>query len=323
MPPEQPIQPSSTPTPDPVVTPSAGIQPPQTTVQPTMTPSADIQPPQPVAQPVTMPTVAPNPAPTDGAMGSAPPAVPNIAPSTNPIQPITNSSQPGYVPPVTPAQSLKSSFLPGRGKGGALGKLRIVVIVVVALGLLSGVGIFVKDLLFTGSSISSSDLIEETVSDTTFKHPKQWTKVEEADFNAAYTEGGQKLKESDQGMVVASEKIAVNYDSLSQEQQDQFYTQFEKSFNDKQDSLFGSDSGCQEVSDVKVAKGTQKNYTLAIDIGYTCGKFSGRNISGKFKAVLGIKGYNMSIVGIGAIDKTWDKSGAALDEILSTFKPAE
>lgn len=343
MPPEQ-TQPSTDPLASTVPTPGpdpqqqvAGVQ--NEPVQPTPAPfdSVAAQPTElamPQAQTVAQPTaVQSDPLPPMAAapVAAAQPLAPsNAAPTYSPdpiaapsgmAQPPLDSSQPGYVPPANPQPvAPMGANMSGGKKGGLAGKLRIIIAVVVGLAVLSGAGLLLKDTLFSGSNISTSDLVEETVDGLTFKHPKQWDKIEDGDYAAAYTEGGKPLDESDQAMAVIIESLPIDVDSLDQATKDRFYDEIEKQFSDP-DSLEGD--GCKKVEDVKVSDAKQSNYTTSVAVEYTCTEFTGRNLVGKFKAVVGIKGRDMHVVAIGAIDKTWDKSGEALNEILNTFKPAE
>lgn len=304
---DSPLRPLETPAPTtPVSTPQ--IEPAIPAAPNPVEPVIQAAPPQ-ASQPSVQPVV--NPAPAQ---------LPGVAPTVQaPMQQSTDPSQPGYIPPAIPNTPMANAMPSGKSRGSSK-KIRIIAIVIFCLFALSGLGVLAKDTLFTGSKIKVSDLQEETAGYTTFKHPKQWTKVTEQEADAAYSEGGKKLDDSDQGMAVASKSLGGNYDSLSQDQKDQVYKVFEKQFSDK--ANLGSDTGCQDVSEPKITKKEQPNFTSAIEVEFSCGKYSGRNVKGEYKMVVGFKGERIHVLAIGAIDKTWNKSGEALDDILNTFKPA-
>jgi hypothetical protein len=286
---------------------------PEVMAQPTITasPAASAMPQQPIA-PAPQPTAAAPVAPMPAAMPMATPP---------PTQPVIDSSQPGYVPPANPGSMPPISGNAANSVGGKSSKIRIIIAVIVALFFLLGGGFILKDILFTGSKISSSDLVDDTAGGVSFKRPSSWTKSPESDTSAAvFTEGGKKTDETDQAMAVLSQSIGTDYESLSDDQRQQVFEAVEEEFS-KPSTL--EDDTCKEIKDVKVTKASQPNYTDSILIEATCSKFTNRALQAKLKMMLGMKDDNMQIIGIFAVDKTWDKSGDALDEILNTFKPAE
>ncbi|MCA9332330.1 hypothetical protein KDA00_00455 [Candidatus Saccharibacteria bacterium] len=229
----------------------------------------------------------------------------------------TNPMQPGYVPPAnSPGMANMSSTNLPKENFLKSSKLRILIVLVVILVSVTGIGILVKDTLFSGSKITVSDLVEETSDGVKFKHPKQWSKIEDKDFDIAYTEGGKKIDDSDQGMGIISESIGVDFESLTDSQKTQLDEALKKQFADPQ--AFSGD-GCEEITKSEINKTEHDNYPLAYRIEVDCGKYTNRNVKGKMVAILGVKGRNMDILAVVAIDKTWDKSGDAFNDILDTF----
>ncbi len=268
----------------------------------------------------TMPqAVAPAPAPTPVGM-----AGPQPVPA--PIAPVVDSSQLGYVPPAMPTNPVSANS--SKAKGSKFAKIRIILAVAVGLLVFSGGGFLLKDMLFSGSAVTSSDLVEETQAGILFKRPKQWTKSEMSadnkktygDESAAFTEDGKSTDLADQGMLVGRLDLGFNFDDLTGTEKQQAIDQFIKQSEDV-DSL-ESDS-CQDVTGAKASEVKQPNYATVLSFEYTCNKVKDRAVKLKVKVYFAIKGSTQDVVTIAAIDKTWDKSGDVFDEILNTFKPAE
>jgi hypothetical protein len=247
-------------------------------------------------------------------------AIPTPAPM--PVTQYTDPSQIGYVPPAAtngpvvstmPGESMNSSKPPSKlGMG-----LKIGIGIIVAIIFSAGSFTLLKDTLFSGSKIEISDLTEHTVEGVTFSHPTDWQEVEEAGYEAVYTEAGKKIGEADQALFVISEPIGGNFNDLSSEEKAQFEASLKENFSDTESLTEGS--GCEEVSQSSVEKTSHKNFPLAFRIVLVCSKFTGRNVTGEFRGVLAIKDTKLDLVGITAIDKTWDKSGEALEYILANF----
>lgn len=324
-----PLQPGATPAPDAgsmamptppeVASPAAYGQ--QAYAEPAPVPTSPVEP-LPATPFAPVEPVSPVQASPAEPMPAAPPVMPPVNPVA-PAQPVMDSSQIGYVPPANPVAPVVPMTGAAGGKtkrSGRFSKLRIVLAIIVGLGVFSGAGIFVKDTFFTGSVIKTSDLVQETESGVTFKRPKQWAKTDSGagDFDVAYTEGGLPIDQSDQGVAVVSGSIDLNYDSLTQSEKDVFFQSFKDSF---EKSTTGEK--CKNISNLSFEKTSQPNYTDAYVVGYTCDAPTGRNAKGKFVMTIGLKGEKMNAVIVAAIDKTWNKSEAAFNEILNTFKPAE
>ncbi len=322
--PVAPIQPVSQqpPTETPQLPQQPIFSPDTTQTQTTAYSAAPIQQPQ-VIQPAAQPAATP----TQNQM-PIPPAEPTL-PAQNqqftnqtptPIQQSVDSSQLGYVPPVTPELfSASTPITPDTKKPkGIMSKIKIPLIIIFSLLALSGAGIFAKDTLFTGSKIKNSDLINEKVDGVSYQRPKQWQKVEDVDFEAAFSEDGKKMDDTDQGMGVMSENIGGNYNDLPQKDKEAFETELKKGFTNTE--ALGKDSGCANKSKPTVNKISHANYPLAYKVEITCDKYAGRNVKGVVKAIIAIKDSNMDIVAVGAVDKTWAKSGDALNSILDNFK---
>ncbi len=295
---------------------------PQTPVSPVAQPPTLDQ--QPVAGQVAQPE--PTPASQDNL---GPSTQQPVEPSTStgipqqsagvvqPPQQSTDPSQLGYVPPTNagmnnigqPTTLPKDSFFSSK-------KFRILIVVIIAVFSFTGIGILAKDTLFSGSNIKTSDLVEESANGVNFQRPKQWSKTEGKDYDVVFTEKGQPIDDSDQGMGVINENIGVDFETLTEDQKQQFNKALEEQFTDP--NKFTGD-GCDEVNKSEVNKVEHKNYPLAYKIEITCNKITGRNIKGVMVGMLGIKEKNMDIVVIVAVDKTWDKSSEAFNEILNNF----
>lgn len=205
-------------------------------------------------------------------------------------------------------------------RGGNMRLIRIVLAVVISLVVLSGGGLLLKDTLFSGSKIKVGDLVDDSAESVSFKRPKNWTESKDDDFDGTvYTENGASTDDTDQALFVGSDSLPLDYDTLSDAQKESVFKAFEGEYSSS--SAFESDS-CKEASTPKVTKISQKNYTDAFQIEVTCEKFSKRNLKAQLKAVYGLKGKKVDLVMVVAVDKTWDKSGDALNEILTTFKSA-
>lgn len=178
-----------------------------------------------------------------------------------------------------------------------------------------------KDSTVTGSSILTSDLVDQTDSGFSFKKPKQWEKVETNDqsVDVVYSEGGVDLNESNQGMLLSSENIDVNYNELLDSQKEIISESILEQYSDPK-SL--ENETCQEISNISSNQKEQNGYDTAFIIEATCEKHSGRNLQATFKILIGIKGEQMQITGIVAINQTWEKSGEALNAILDSVQPA-
>lgn len=281
--------------------------------------------PQPAPSSGTMPDPV-NVPPATPAASAVPPTVPTeTTPPTTPVAPgvvsapSSDPSQPGYVPPaVSPAAT--PSMQPSH-PGNKSKLVRIAIVAVVGLFLFAGGGYLVKDALFSGSQIKTSDLVDDSAENVSFKRPTDWTKASDSrPGQTAYTEQGKSTDETDQVLLVSSQSIGTNYDNLSDADKTKFYDQVKNTFADK--SSF-EDETCQEASTPEVSKISLPNYTDGVSISVTCEKFSKRNVRAKMKMVIGLKERRMSLVAILAVDKTWDKSGDTFDEILTSFKPAE
>ena len=335
-----PLQSTETPQ-APAVNPVTSVDPQPQTVTPGVEPSADsaaygqgsFQPsPTPETPAAAVPETMPDPISVAQAtpQNETPPASP-VQPAATPptpaapaptvvAAPTNDPTQPGYVPPtVSPAAvpSMQQASSPG----SKAKIIRLAIVAVVALFLLAGGGYLLKDALFTGSSIKPSDLVEDSANGVAFKRPADWTESSDKRVGqTAYTEQGKAADETDQVLIVGSQSVGANYEDLSDAEKAKFYDQVKTSFGDK--SAY-EDETCQEASTPEVSKISLPNYTDGISISVTCEKFSKRNVRAQMKMVLGLKEKKMSIVAVLAVDKTWDKSGDVLDEILTTFKPAE
>lgn len=237
---------------------------------------------------------------------------------------VNDPTQPGYVPPANPTMAPMMSATGAKKSGSKMRLIRVVIAVVVSLVILSGGGLLLKDMLFTGSKITKADLVDDQAEGIAFQRPKQWTKPSDQSSTdgTIYTEDGKSVDESDQQMLVSSTSLGASFDDLPKSTQDQIVNKLLDTFSDKS-KYEDSSEGCQEVGDIKATKTTQSNYTVAIQIEATCNKFTSRALKAKLKALVGIKGSDINIIGISAVDKTWDKSGDALDSILNSFKPAK
>lgn len=300
-----------------------------------------IQPPQPVdAAPATptmpgpMDTALSNPAPEPAPMAApmqpepvatplqpAPAPMPDMQPSplVAPAPVVNDPTQPGYVPPANPTAMPMMGANDGKKSGSKMRLIRIVIAVVVSLVVLSGGGLLLKDTLFSGSKIKVGDLVDDSAESVSFKRPKNWTKASEqtSTDGTVFSEDGKAEDESDQQMYVSSTSLGVSFDDLPQTTKDQLINKLLDTSNYE-----GSSEGCEDVGEIKATKTTQPNYSAAIRVEVTCNKFTSRALKAQLKAVVGIKGSYMNIVGISAVDKTWDKSGDTLETILDTFKPA-
>lgn len=259
------------------------------------------------------------------------PAPQTIAPAMSAplsVQPApVDSSQVGYVPPAMPLAPSPMMGNAPSSKGNMFKKLRILIAVVVGLGVLSGGGFILKDILFSGSSVQVKNLVAETQAGINFKRPKNWTKVDLGDANkktfgsdgAAFTEGGKSIDLADQGVIVGGSSLDFDFDTLTADEQQQAVDQFLKGY---QDASVVEDETCTQVSGLKAGVVSQPNYTKTLSVEFTCDKVKNRAVKLKVKFYIAIKGKTQHFVELVAIDKTWEKSSKAFDEMLSTFKPA-
>jgi PsbP len=192
------------------------------------------------------------------------------------------------------------------------------VIVVVAILFLSGGFVLIKDKLFSGSSLKSSDLISESKDGIEVKHPKQWAKTEEPETILAYADNG-KVDDSDHGLVVMSQTLPVDFDTLPKDQADAALNDIKDSIDDPEQY---EDDSCKEVSSATAEVKSHDNYKNAVYIEVKCNKIQGRALKGTLKGVALIDGTKFYGVFIVAPDQTWDKSASVLQEIIDSVKPA-
>lgn len=341
MQPDQPLQPTDPMAPQPVGPPMPTTPEPAAPVAPgPMTPNPSMAPgmPVPVAAPSPMESPAIDQAQPVGAMPqpamdpmaaaaapfpAAPSPVPEAAPAmvTPPMQPMGDSSQPGYVPPANPMPMAPMSGNTANSAGGKSGKIRIIIAVVVALFFVLGGGLLLKDLLFSGSKITKESLVDAEEAGVAFKHPKGWSKVETTigEADAIYTEAGVPLKETDQSIQILTESLPIDIDTLSESEINQLGASVEKEMNDISDY---EDVGCKNPEGLTINKTTKEGYKLAYTAEVKCSGYEGRNVTLKAKVTLAASGKQAHTVWVFALEPTWEKSGDALDEILKTFKPA-
>ncbi len=311
-PPISPDPPSPVPGPEPGVAPRPEFQP-DKIAQQAFQPSTPAQPAQPV-----MGSVQPTAQPSQPAMGSVQPTAQSMQ---APVQQSTDPTQIGYVPPV--ASGSMPLNMPNFNDSGAKKPskftlpVKIILGIVVALIFSAGSFTLLKDTLFSGSKIEISDLREESVDGLNFSRPKDWVEIDEPDYVGAFTEGGKPLDEADQAVLVLSQDIGGDFSELTDEEK----AEFEKALKDNfaNTDTLTEESSCDEVASTKVEKIQHKNFPLAYEIELVCSKFTGRNVAGEFRGVLAIKSDKLDLVSVTAIDKTWDKSGEALQYILDNF----
>lgn len=244
---------------------------------------------------------------------------PEVAPPTQ----STDPTQPGYVPPASFPAAAPAESDSAAPQNKPKTTTRIIFGIIGALLIFGGVGaVFLKDILFTGSKISTSDLSEATYENLSYKYPQQWKKSEEmiGETPGLIYFDGENSTVSDQGLIIVTDNIGTEYESLSDEKKEQLYVNLEEAYSDK--NSLESDS-CQEISDLKTERTTLNNYSAVLRVEATCSKIQGRVATAKLKALVGIKGESAHILIIVGLSKTWEKSGEALDEILDSAKVIE
>ncbi len=227
--------------------------------------------------------------------------------------------------PPTPSLSPQQSSTPTIAlvntdvNTGKSNKNKTIIIMIVLFLLVLIVGISSYAIVFNSnkSQISSSDLVQENDSGISFLRPSQWQKIDVVTpgIDTAYTDGGGTLENSDQGMLISSNDLGVNYNELQDSQKSQLFTTFKNQYSESKSLENGS---CQEVSSVIVTESPQTNFNTSYNVTATCDKFTGRDLKATIKMLIGIKDDKIKLVGIIAKDKVWDKSGPALDEILKS-----
>ncbi len=169
--------------------------------------------------------------------------------------------------------------------------------------------------------VTSEDLVTETEGGITFKRPMQWQKIDPQDvgINYAYTENGNSLGNSNHAMLISRDDLGLNYDELTDAQKTILEESFETQFSSTESLQNGS---CTEVGSISNEKREQAGYDFALIVEATCNKFENRAVEATLKLLIGIDNEKFDIVGVSAINETWEKSGAALDEILASVMPA-
>ena len=198
--------------------------------------------------------------------------------------------------------------------------IKVVIAVVAALGVLGLTSTFLRDTLYTGSEIQVSDLVDERAEGISFKRPSQWQVAQDPEIEIVYTEDGKVLDDADQGLLLTSENLGVDYTALEPEQQEAFAANFQEQFSDAS-SL--EDSGCTEVSSIETKTVEQAGYDTAFMVEAECSQFTGRNVEATLKMLFASDGEDMHIGAVLAINETWDKSQEALDAVIASITPVE
>ena len=273
--------------------PSAPEQP---TATPVTEPAADTQQP-----PQTEPTPTP---PQDS--GTVDPA----AAATPPQQPVSEQAQ--------PVQAAPAAAPPKANKKG--GPMKMILMIFFALAVMAAGGYAVYALLIGGGGgIATSDLVDESISGVTFKRPSQWLKVEDDSADAAFTENGIKVDEADEGELVSTESLGVDYTTLNDEQKKILSDGFAQQFANPE-SL--QDGNCKKVENVNTAEVARENYDTSFTIEATCTELEGSEVNAKIEMIVAIKGDQMHLMALVALQSTWDSSGDALNEILASMNPS-
>jgi len=219
-------------------------------------------------------------------------------------------------------KNLNGVQLPEDKNPSLLGAMKMFIGVAVVLALVVGGWFIFKDSTSTeNQQIVSADLVEESESGISFKRPSQWEKVNSSDddIDVAYTQGGESLDDSDQGMLLSSEDLGINYSELTDEQKDLISDSFQTQFSDPEALQNGS---CQKIGNVVSAEKEQDGYDVGFSVEATCEEFSDKNVQATIKMFIGIKDEAIQIVGVLADNGTWEQSSEALDEILASVKPS-
>lgn len=311
--------------------PTAPTQPPVENNQPLGAPAGPVPAPNPVEpQPVqqdsspVQPTSAPAPAPAPGVMpGGEAPANPVMgapgpqpnAPGPNPVNGPVGPGQPMPTQPVTPdplgGKKGKFSLNPKALIAGVAGLVVILILVIVAVVFLGGSG-----------SIAVSDLVDDsTDSGISFKRPQQWvlnTSADSAAYDAVYTLEGVDFGDADQGMIVASQPLGVDFNSLNSAQKEQFESIVTEGFSDKE--TFDS-PGCEEVGELNNVRANREEYILSYIVSATCLDFEGTGKSAVIEMFIGIAGSDMHMVVVTAFEEVWDNSADAFEAIINSVRP--
>lgn len=325
-PPYQPPAPTPPLQPEPSATPVTPSQPPAVEPMPSQ-PVEPFSPPvappaapaeQSLAQPPLSDSVGP---PLEAATGGA-----VVSPPTDPsqvvqqpiptAQPFAPAAQP-FDPNAPVAQNMP---LPAEKK--PINKIvKLVAGALIAIIVLAGGFFLLKATLLGGGGFKVADLVEDKTESMTFKYPGQWSKVTEGagSYDAVYTPGGKDIDESNEGLFVASQSILTDYSKLEQAKKDELKAGFEEAFKDS--SAIESET-CEEISDFSFNEQAQPNYLDAFGIEATCTK-KDTGVKYKMKMVFGFKYSEMQMTGIVVPEAKWNKSKAAIDDILNSFAPIE
>jgi len=219
--------------------------------------------------------------------------------------PVEQSSQ-----PTAPVASQKKK---GMTKG-----TKIVVAVIIGLFVLGAGGTLLRDTLFSGSSLSVSDLVDESEEGIDFKRPESWIKVDSEDADIAYTEDGKNSDDADQGLLITTESLGIDYSTLTDEQKASLGDEFEKQFSNPETLKSGN---CEEIGTVTTAEEPKDGYDTSFTVDAECTKFTGRAAQARIKLVVGVAGDDLHLAVVVALSETWDKSGEALDGIIASIRP--
>lgn len=278
----------------------------------TQQPSTIIQPT--TVQPPAQPQQPTPPTPVQQTPVQQPPqqAASTPAPQTQP-QPAV-SSQASTNPVAAQPAAATNIGLPE--KTGKSKKPYIVASIAVVLAVL-GIAGFAALSLLGGGAITESDLVSDSYSGVAFQRPKQWVEAEYEE-GKAYVPEGQKVDSADQGLLVITQDVGVDYGQLNDEQKQLLSDGFKEELS-KQEGL--QDDGCTEVTDFSAETIEQEGYGIAFLIQATCSQFQGTETEGRLKTVYGVAGSQLHVIGVIGTSDLWDESGEALDATLQSMSP--
>lgn len=277
-----------------------------------------------VVHPTTRSTPA-NPVAPSAIQPAAPARAPAPAATTQsqPLQqPVADSPQQsvaptGTTPPSPGPQPTMSA--PLQDKKTSKRKLfKIIGISVTTLVVLTAISV-TAFLLLSGDdgSIAQSDLTSDSYSGVSFDRPEQWLEKDYEEGKAFVLEG-QEVDKADQGLLVLTQDIGVDYSQLNEAQQQLLSDGFKDELS-KPETL--EDDGCKSVADFSANTTTQEGYDVAFLVEATCTEFQDSAQEGRLKYIIGISGSQLHGLSVVGLSELWDTSEEALNTVLRSMAP--
>ena len=279
--------------------------------------------------------VAPQPEPTNPA--PAPQAAP---PSPTPPSPQPITSSPTMSPVVTPPTpaapivgsgqvasnpSLQSPVV-GSGTGTPFTPPKKKVSVGAIAGIIGGIVVLIGSILAVvllvlpnSGKISESDLVSETIDDTTLLRPKQWESITVGDTSGF---GDKKAKDGKSTAVVVVEKnnyLQSGIKDATDSQRNGFIDAIVKNTSESNAENYLKKTGeCNSVDDIKIEKATTSpsNAVGVFTINGTCKRDDG-DFHILYYGLLGNDGYARTYAIIATV-ALWEKNEAVFQKMLES-----